>query len=251
MIDAVNEDIVLDVPSVSPRACAGCTLCCDLMAIKELQKPSRKLCKHCVVGQGCSIYVERPDSCRDWSCGYLSLPDLGEHWHPSKCGMVIHLALGANAGKLLHEGEEVEASIGIKVAKGLEGLWSEEPYWSDVLRLEELAHRNSAWLTVREDHGQWHFDHRVTPGSVAPLYVSNSEMLLRLRGWVLLKAPKSFRGVIEGKVIPAYEAAVRELQLRNATPQLLALQLVALDVIRSCGMDVDKPRRTLRRVRGT
>ena len=39
------------------RHCGGCTLCCKLIPVEELNKPAGARCKHVRTGKGCSIYA--------------------------------------------------------------------------------------------------------------------------------------------------------------------------------------------------
>jgi hypothetical protein len=71
------------------RSCEGCTLCCKLMAIKELNKPRLAECSHCDVGVGCKIYENRPHECGEFYCSYRLDANLGEEWRPSICKIVI------------------------------------------------------------------------------------------------------------------------------------------------------------------
>jgi uncharacterized protein len=54
------------------RECGECSLCCLLLAIKELDKPQNEWCKHVRAKRGCSIYEQRPDVCRGFECLWLS-----------------------------------------------------------------------------------------------------------------------------------------------------------------------------------
>ena len=40
----------------------GCTACCKILKIRELNKPANTWCKHCNIGVGCGIYDSRPES---------------------------------------------------------------------------------------------------------------------------------------------------------------------------------------------
>lgn len=62
--------------------CGTCTACCRLLGIKELAKPAGKWCSHCAIGKGCTIYETRPESCRVYSCMWLSSQSLpeGNQW---------------------------------------------------------------------------------------------------------------------------------------------------------------------------
>lgn len=51
--------------------CGGCTMCCKLLDIAELDKPKDKWCPDCAIGLGCTIYDARPAPCRDFACLWL------------------------------------------------------------------------------------------------------------------------------------------------------------------------------------
>ncbi len=100
------------------RTCNGCTLCCKVMEIDELAKPPQQWCPNCAVGSGCKIYSSRPPSCAVFTCGYLSMPGLGEHWRPSKCKMVITL--------------EDEGRMIVRTDAGHPSAWRAEPFYSEL-----------------------------------------------------------------------------------------------------------------------
>lgn len=53
--------------------CGDCTFCCHLMGVTELNKPENEWCAFVRrKPSGCSIYDERPQSCRDFKCYWLS-----------------------------------------------------------------------------------------------------------------------------------------------------------------------------------
>ena len=53
------------------HSCDGCTACCKVMQIEELNKPANTWCPHCTIGVGCGIYDTRPESCRVYECIWL------------------------------------------------------------------------------------------------------------------------------------------------------------------------------------
>lgn len=74
------------------RQCGSCTLCCKLIPVEELSKPSGHRCKHQRHGKGCAIYERRPMSCREWSCMWLKGEEDGgplELSRPDHSGYVI------------------------------------------------------------------------------------------------------------------------------------------------------------------
>src|SRR5512146_2336220 len=56
---------------VLERACAGCIMCCIAPSVAELNKPAWTMCQHAKPGHGCSIYPDRPPSCRAFTCAWL------------------------------------------------------------------------------------------------------------------------------------------------------------------------------------
>lgn len=54
------------------RRCGSCTACCKILPVVELNKPALTRCAHQRHGKGCTIYPDRPMSCRLWSCLWLS-----------------------------------------------------------------------------------------------------------------------------------------------------------------------------------
>jgi hypothetical protein len=58
---------------MSCRSCGSCTACCTVMGVDELAKDAYTACKH---ARGCcSIYNDRPQSCREFSCMWLQDPE--------------------------------------------------------------------------------------------------------------------------------------------------------------------------------
>lgn len=51
--------------------CGGCTACCKIMKVHELEKQANVWCQHCKIGVGCTSYESRPDSCRVYECVWL------------------------------------------------------------------------------------------------------------------------------------------------------------------------------------
>lgn len=72
------------------RRCGGCTLCCRLLPVQELDKPADTRCSHQRTGKGCAIYRRAPFSCRAWSCLWLLEPEkTRELRRPDRSGYVI------------------------------------------------------------------------------------------------------------------------------------------------------------------
>jgi hypothetical protein len=60
-----------------------------MMSVPELYKPAWSLCPNCAVGSGCKVYPDRPQSCRDFLCGWLMAPYMGPDLKPDKCHVVF------------------------------------------------------------------------------------------------------------------------------------------------------------------
>lgn len=84
------------------HGCDGCTLCCKVMKVKELNKPNHMWCEHCQIGVGCNSYETRPETCRIYECFWLKTQRLPKSMplmlRPDKCKVVIGT---------VHEGEEL------------------------------------------------------------------------------------------------------------------------------------------------
>jgi Fe-S-cluster containining protein len=76
---------------MTERTCGTCSLCCKLAYIPELNKSIDSWCRHARPGVGgCSIYLDRPPSCRDFNCGWLvGARELGDEWFPARCKMIV------------------------------------------------------------------------------------------------------------------------------------------------------------------
>ncbi|MEM9416536.1 MAG: hypothetical protein AAGA29_13830 [Planctomycetota bacterium] len=72
---------------MSERECGSCTACCNVLAIEPLDKPGFSPCAH-ACGDGCAIYAQRPDCCRDFTCLWLQ-GHMAEDDRPDKLGVVF------------------------------------------------------------------------------------------------------------------------------------------------------------------
>jgi hypothetical protein len=122
---------------VSGRNCDGCTMCCKLLRVEELETPPLSWCPHCVAKSGCAIYVDRPTECRQFYCEYLLDASLGEHWKPSRCKMVVVL-------------EDHVGDLVIHTDPDRPHVWPREPFRSDVSRWARTARRNGRQVIVWE-----------------------------------------------------------------------------------------------------
>lgn len=80
------------------RECGGCTVCCTVMGVAEIQKAEYQPCQHAVAGKGCAVYEARPcASCGAFKCIWLAENERPEHVHellkdkerPDQCGVLV------------------------------------------------------------------------------------------------------------------------------------------------------------------
>ena len=101
------------------RACDGCTLCCKLLGIAELQKPMGVWCPHTLKGRGCGIYDQRPHPCRVFECLWLLTDNVADYWKPDQSKMVL-------------AGDETGTLINVIVDASRPDAWKKEPYYGDL-----------------------------------------------------------------------------------------------------------------------
>ena len=105
-------------PAAAPgRSCDGCTMCCKIFGIPELEKPRHEWCGHCEIGKGCKIYEARPADCRTFYCGWLLDERISDDWRPSHCKMVVKFE---------------PKRIVIHVDKDRRDQWRKEPFHSQI-----------------------------------------------------------------------------------------------------------------------
>ena len=80
-------------PLVPGRTCGSCMLCCTVMLVEELNKPSGVTCSYAAAGSGCTIREHRPRSCRRFFCGWRLDPHIDSLWKPNICGFVLTISL--------------------------------------------------------------------------------------------------------------------------------------------------------------
>lgn len=87
------------------RTCGECQLCCTLAPVHEIEKLPFQRCKH-LCDSGCSIYSERPKSCRVWSCAWLLtdmlIAERPDHSHYVVNPILDTLAAEGDNGKIIH-----------------------------------------------------------------------------------------------------------------------------------------------------
>ncbi len=71
------------------RTCGECSACCMAFDVGALQKPAGVPCPHQRAEGGCGIYLERPDSCRAFACGWLMDATWPDGERPDRLGVIV------------------------------------------------------------------------------------------------------------------------------------------------------------------
>lgn len=103
------------------RECGGCTACCTLTFVQELNKPEGVTCEHC--SNGCLIYSGRPSACSEYKCSWLK-GDMPDDQRPDKSGVMVEeyplmvAALLLPTKKLSDLSSETLAALDVFVEQG-------------------------------------------------------------------------------------------------------------------------------------
>jgi hypothetical protein len=125
--------------AMAPRECGSCTVCCTVMAVTELRKPSRRACEH-VDPEGCRIHPGRPAGCRLFHCLWLRGAVAGdEALRPDALGVMFDYFVTRATGE--------EHLIAFEVWPGA----LDEPAARSVL--DALARTHAVRLSYRD--GRW------------------------------------------------------------------------------------------------
>jgi hypothetical protein len=83
----------VQVAVVTDRTCGGCNVCCIVPKIDEpaLQKPPGCRCPNALSSGACAIYERRPETCRNFFCGWRVLPWVDEALRPDRSAVFIRL----------------------------------------------------------------------------------------------------------------------------------------------------------------
>ena len=144
------------------RQCGSCSMCCKLMGVPEVKK-EHEWCPHADPGgKGCTIYLQRPERCRDFHCMWLLSPtQFPEYWFPAKAKIVVNT--------LIEHGASYVAFI---VDPAYPNRWREKPYFSDIKAIAAAGIKGrlgKKWTTVISIKGE-------------KIPVIGSERLLRAAG---------------------------------------------------------------------
>lgn len=94
----------IDLLKKPVRECGGCTLCCKLVPVAEVEKAAGQRCRHQQTGKGCRIYASRPMVCRFWNCAWIMEENVGDMRRPDRSRYVIDCL--PDFVTLVYEGEE-------------------------------------------------------------------------------------------------------------------------------------------------
>lgn len=131
------------------RSCGSCSLCCKILDIPELDKPSGRWCSHCKPGKGgCEIYSDRPLVCRAFGCQWLADGSFGDHWYPVCSRMVLRMLPNSQEGSS-------PLRLHVNVDTAYRGAWRAEPYWSDLrdraTRMQVIVYEGDRMFAVYPD----------------------------------------------------------------------------------------------------
>jgi hypothetical protein len=111
-------------------------MCCKVPYIQEFDKPPGVWCAHADPGRGCTIYGDRPGSCRAFHCSWIQDPHLGPEWKPDRAKFVLHVQ---------PNGINLQVAVDPKFPNA----WLKPPYYD---RLKDWARMNAergAFMFVR------------------------------------------------------------------------------------------------------
>lgn len=127
---------------VLQRTCGDCNACCTFLAVVELGKEPLVRCSHLVDGtRGCSVYEERPDSCREFRCLWHQ-GAVGHKDRPDKIGVMLDVTYNEDE----RTGEVQQGKHGVIAFEIEEGGFEKAR-----ARLAEFAGSVSSFLVRRLD----------------------------------------------------------------------------------------------------
>lgn len=109
-------------------------MCCKLLIVPETESPAGEWCQHCQVGQGCRIYADRPQRCRDFQCGWLVWDKVPEHWFPAKSRIVV-----------VSDGSRITFTID----PASPARWRDQPWFGEVKAMAVMAFAEQRQVLVR------------------------------------------------------------------------------------------------------
>jgi hypothetical protein len=123
-------------PTVPGRACGACMMCCKVPHIAEFDKPAGVWCRHAAPGKGCTIYAERPGSCRAFFCLWMQDATFGPEWKPDRAKFVTYL-----------QGNGINLQVAVDPA--FPNAWRREPYFSRIAQWARAGAPEGRFVYVR------------------------------------------------------------------------------------------------------
>jgi Fe-S-cluster containining protein len=84
-----SSSTLLPLLTEQENKCGSCAACCTAFNIPVLEKPEGQPCQH-LCETGCSIYRNRPDVCREYSCAWLTLGG-DQTFRPNAVNLLCHV----------------------------------------------------------------------------------------------------------------------------------------------------------------
>ncbi len=115
----------------SGRSCGACSMCCKSFDVQEISKLAGKMCRHCDPGKGCRVWVDRPKTCKDFFCLWITERGYPDTWRPDLTKFIM---------KYSADGQ----FLTITLDRQYKDHWKREPYYSHFKRLSaDLLERNT------------------------------------------------------------------------------------------------------------
>lgn len=132
-------------------------MCCKLLEVAEINKPLNEWCQHCEVAVGCRIYQDRPQSCRNFNCLYIT-HTLKFGLRPDQCHVVfeklpgykIILATVDPAYPKAIDGKLVKTLIFQILRDGYSVVISTKPGQTKHMLLAEGATQDKVWADLTQ-----------------------------------------------------------------------------------------------------
>jgi len=67
--------------------CGECTLCCELLPVKWLDKPVNTVCKYC--DNGCTIHEGKDKECKEYNCMYAQVKGVPVELRPDNSKVIF------------------------------------------------------------------------------------------------------------------------------------------------------------------
>lgn len=112
---------------MSDKSCGDCGLCCKLLGVEAIDKPSGAWCGHFRKGVGgCGIYADRPQACRTFTCLWLTSDKLDEAWKPNRAHLILHT-------------DQDGRRLNVVVDPADAGAWRRAPYYDRIKAMSVRA----------------------------------------------------------------------------------------------------------------